>query len=73
MRDTTVVGRSQNPLSGSAGDSGSFMFDILDTPPAGLHTYSLKAFSNGANAVTLQTGAGGSGNNYPASIRVEKA
>jgi hypothetical protein len=69
-RDSTVVGQvfagTVNTTLQGAG------FDVLDTPTAGAHTYAVKAFVS-AGTLTVDAGAGGSGNLVPGWLRVTKA
>ena len=66
LRDGVVI--SQLVISGQ-----SYYQEYFDTPPAGNHIYSVKAFTNGANNLTLTAGPGGPGNVQPAYMRVIKA
>jgi hypothetical protein len=70
LRDANVLGYGR---VGSAGTLEQAVFmKLRDTPAAGSHTYSLKAFVN-SNNMTPQAGPGGSGNLAPAFLRVVKA
>jgi hypothetical protein len=69
-RDSTVVGQVfggtiNTTLQGIA-------FDLFDTPAAGAHTYAVKAFVS-TGTLTVDVGAGGSGNLVPGHLRVTKA
>jgi hypothetical protein len=69
-RDTTVVGQAfggtvNTTLQGAA-------FELFDTPAKGSHTYSVKAFVT-TGTLTVEVGAGGSGNLLPGWLRVTKA
>jgi|SRR5215471_19005074 len=69
-RDATPLGQFQDrgPASGTTVVvTGS----VFDTPAAGTHTYSVKAFST-ASGDTVYAGAGGSGNLLPAWLRVTR-
>ena len=69
-RDTTVLGQVfGGTVNTTLQEVG---FAIFDTPAAGAHTYSLKAFVS-AGTLTVNAGAGGSGNLVPAWLRVTKA
>lgn len=70
FRDSTVVGQFS---SGSNGNGQPISGAVFDTPSAGAHTYTVKAFTNGANNLTLSAGPGGSGQLVPAFLRVTKA
>jgi len=59
-----------------AGGGNAAKVEAFDTPTAAAHTYSLKAFCDaiGANQIPqVIAGAGGSGNQLPAYLRVTKA
>jgi hypothetical protein len=69
-RDSTVVGQVfggtvNTTLQGTE-------FELFDTPAAGSHTYEVKAFVS-AGTLTVDVGAGGSGNLVPGWLRVSKA
>lgn len=69
-RDATVVGQVfggtvNTTLQGTD-------CEIFDTPPTGAHTYTLKAFVS-TGTLTVNAGAGGSGNLVPGWLRVTKA
>jgi hypothetical protein len=69
-RDTTVVGQAfggtvNTTLQGAA-------FELFDTPAKGSHTYAVKAFVT-TGTLTVEVGAGGSGNLLPGWLRVTKA
>lgn len=69
-RDSTVVGQvyggTVNTTLQGAG------LEIFDTPAAGAHTYAVKAFVT-TGTLTVNAGAGGSGNLVPGYLRVTKA
>jgi hypothetical protein len=69
-RDSTVVGQvfggTVNTTLQGAG------FELFDTPSAGKHTYEVKAFVS-SGTLTVDAGAGGSGNLVPGWLRVTKA
>jgi len=69
-RDSTVVGQ----VFGGTVDTtlGATVFDVLDTPPAGAHTYEVKAFVSGGT-LSIHAGGGGSGALVPGWLRVTKA
>ena len=83
LRDSTVLGQSRvfpQMASGAgaplAGGGNAAKVEAFDTPTAAAHTYSLKAFCDaiGANQIPqVIAGAGGSGNQLPAYLRVTKA
>lgn len=70
LRDSTVVGQvfggTVNTVLPGAG------FELFDTPAAGAHTYEVKAFVS-TGTLTVDVGAGGSGNLVPGWLRVTKA
>jgi hypothetical protein len=69
-RDTTVIGQ----VSGGTVNTTLQVadFELFDTPPTGAHTYAVKAFVSASN-MTVNVGAGGSGNLIPGWLRVTKA
>jgi hypothetical protein len=69
-RDSTVVGQ----VFAATVDTivGASQFELFDTPPAGAHTYAVKAFVT-TGTLTVDVGAGGSGNLVPGWLRVTKA
>lgn len=75
LRDTTVVGQAVILETGGTLVSGEGpKAECFDTPPAGAHTYSVKAFSAATSPnYTVKAGAGGSGVLVPAYLRVTKA
>jgi hypothetical protein len=69
-RDTTVIGQI---FGGTVNTSlQGTEFELFDAPAAGLHTYKVKAFVS-AGTLTVNVGAGGSGNLVPGWLRVTKA
>jgi hypothetical protein len=69
-RDTTVLGQV---FGGTVNTTTPAVdFDLYDTPAAGAHTYAVKAFVS-ASTLTVNAGAGGSGNLLPGWLRVTKA
>ena len=69
-RDSTVIGQV---FAGTVNTtSPGIDFDLFDTPAAGAHTYAVKAFVS-ASTLTVNAGAGGSGNLVPGWLRVTKA
>ena len=69
-RDSTVVGQV---FGGTVNTTlQAIEFELLDTPAAGAHTYAVKAFVSGGT-LTVNVGAGGSGNLVPGWLRVTKA
>lgn len=75
LRDATVVGQAVILETGSTFMNGGAANAVcFDTPAAGAHTYSVKAFSVATSPnYTVKAGAGGSGNLVPAYLRVTKA
>jgi hypothetical protein len=69
-RDSTVIGQ----VSGGAVNTSreATEFEVFDTPAAGAHTYEVKAFVS-TGTLTVNAGAGGSGNLVPGWLRVTKA
>jgi hypothetical protein len=72
LRDTTVIGQVRVVTYTTSAALYPPIGEVFDTPSAGAHTYSVKAFVSTGNA-TIQAGAGGSGNLVPAFLRVTKA
>jgi len=72
LRDTTVIGQTQNNLASGGSGTGAAFITAFDAPSAGAHTYKISAFVT-ANSMTVNAGAGGSGNLVPAYLRVTKA
>lgn len=74
-RDSTVVGRShvgrQAPNGAQAQSNASV--SLFDTPSAGTHVYSFRAFKAGPSPFTVYAGPGGSGEYLPAFMRITKA
>jgi len=69
-RDTTVLGQV---YGGTVNTTLQGMhLEIFDTPPAGAHTYAVKAFVSGST-LTVGAGTGVSGALVPAWLRVAKA
>lgn len=69
-RDTTVVGQV---FGGTINTTlQGLEFEVFDTPAAGAHTYEVKAFVS-SGTLTVDVGAGGSGNLVPGWLRVSKA
>lgn len=66
--DTTVIGQA---VAGTR--DGPFQIRAFHTPAAGSHTYALKAFTDGSNAITINAGAGLTGNLLPGFLRVTRA
>lgn len=69
-RDSTVVGQVFGGTINTTQPGAEF--EIFDTPAAGAHTYQVKAFVS-TGTLTVNVGAGGSGNLVPGWIRVTKA
>jgi hypothetical protein len=69
-RDSTVVGQIFGGTVNTT--SQGCEFELFDTPGAGAHTYAVKAFVSGGT-LTVNVGAGGSGNLVPGWLRVTKA
>ena len=69
-RDSTVVGQV---FGGTVNTSQQGVeFELFDTPSTGAHTYAVKAFVS-TGTLTVNVGAGGSGNLVPGWLRVSKA
>lgn len=69
-RDSTVVGQV---FAGTVNTTlQGVEFELFDTPAAGAHVYAVKAFVS-AGTLTVNAGAGGSGNLVPGWLRVTKA
>lgn len=69
-RDSTVLG---HVFGGTVNTTLQGVgFELFDTPPAGAHTYAVKAFVS-SGTLTVGAGAGGSGNLVPGWLRVTKA
>lgn len=77
LRDTTVIGQIKKELSGGGWAADPLNAEVFDTPSAGAHVYSVKAFVNTTTGVShsavVNAGAGGSGNFTPAFLRVTRA
>jgi hypothetical protein len=75
LRDTTVIGQAVILESGGTlVSSKAAKAECFDTPPAGSHTYAVKAFAAATSPnYTVKAGAGGSGALVPAFLRVTKA
>lgn len=69
-RDSTVVGQVYGGTVNTTLQGAEF--ELFDTPAVGAHTYAVKAFVN-ASTLTVNAGAGGSGNLVPGWLRVTKA
>jgi hypothetical protein len=54
----------------NAGPFNELRLGFRDTPPAGAHTYSARAWSDSANGGTVRAGAGGQNNLAPGFLRV---
>ena len=69
-RDSTVIGQI---FGGTVNTTlPGCEFEVFDTPAAGAHTYAVKAFVS-TGTLTVNAGAGGSGNLVPGHLRVTKA
>jgi hypothetical protein len=69
-RDSTVIGQV---FGGTVNTTlQATECELFDTPAVGAHTYAVKAFVSGGT-LTVNVGAGGSGNLVPGWIRVTKA
>ena len=69
-RDSTVIGQV---FGGTINTSlEAIEFELFDTPAAGAHAYAVKAFVS-TGTLTVNVGAGGSGNLIPGWLRVTKA
>lgn len=75
LRDTTLVGQAVILESGQSFVNGNGpKAECFDTPAAGAHTYSAKAFVAATSPnYTIKAGGGGSGAPLPAFLRVTKA
>lgn len=71
-RDTTPIGRIAVGNFGNA-PGLPLKAEMFDTPSAGSHTYSVKAYVGSAGSVLVKCGSGGSGNMTPAFLRVTRA
>lgn len=69
-RDATVIGQVFGGTVNTT--TAGIDFDLYDTPAAGAHTYTVKAFVS-ASTLTVNAGAGGSGTLVPGWLRVTKA
>lgn len=69
-RDGTVVGQVYGGTVNTT-LQGTHL-ELFDTPSTGLHTYAVKAFVS-TSTLTVNVGAGGSGNLVPGWLRVSKA
>lgn len=69
-RDSTVIGQV---FGGTVNTTLQGVdFEVFDTPAVGAHTYTVKAFVS-ASTLTVNAGAGGSGNLVPGWLGVTKA
>lgn len=69
-RDSTVIGQV---FGGTVNTTAAGLeLELIDTPAVGAHTYAVKAFVSGST-LTVNAGAGGSGNLVPGFLRVTKA
>jgi hypothetical protein len=74
FRDAAGIGQVKNSTITGGTTVGPLSFAVFDTPPAGAHTYSIRAFvAASANTTTVNAGAGGAGTQVPAYLRVTKA
>jgi len=69
-RDSTVIGQVFGGVVNTTQEG--IEFELFDTPAAGAHAYAVKAFVSGGT-LTVNAGAGGSGNLVPGWLRVTKA
>jgi hypothetical protein len=69
-RDSTVIGQAFGGTVNTTAEAVSYA--VFDTPAVGAHTYAVKAFVS-ASTLTVNAGAGGSGNLVPGWLRVTKA
>lgn len=69
-RDSTVVGQVSAGTVNTL--EGAVRLELFDTPAVGAHTYAVKAFVS-TGTLTVNVGAGGSGNLLPGWLRVTKA
>lgn len=70
LRDSTVLGTFGDKAA-TSGATTQVYGSVFDTPPAGAHTYSLKAYAAAAGD-TVWAGPGGSGQQVPGYLRVTK-
>lgn len=73
LRDSTVLGQMVCDLDHNDDDGSPLHCVTYDTPPAGTHTYTVKAFLSAGGTVLVKAGAGGSGTLLPGYLRVTKA
>lgn len=73
LRDTTVLGQMICDLDHNNDDGSPLHCVTYDTPPAGTHTYAVKAFLSASGTTLIKAGTGGSGNLLPGYLRVTKA
>lgn len=69
-RDSAVIGQVYGGTVNTS--SPGLEFELFDTPAVGAHTYAVKAFVS-TSTLTVNAGAGGSGNLTPGWLRVTKA
>lgn len=69
-RDSTVIGQVFGGTVNTTLQAADF--ELFDSPPAGAHQYAVKAFVS-TGTLTVNAGAGGSGNLLPGWLRVTKA
>jgi hypothetical protein len=73
LRDSTVLGHAVIWQSGTSSVRFSSPAMFFDTPPAGSHTYAVKAYCDVSTGAFIGAGPGGSGSLFPAFMRVTKA
>jgi len=70
-RDATVIGMAKVSHYATGPTAMPVTASVFDTPAAGAHTYSVKAYVS-TGTVTVQAGPGGSGQYTPAYLRVTR-
>jgi hypothetical protein len=71
FRDSTVIGRTYLYIQSSSFDVGPIKLEAFDTPSAGAHTYTIKAYVS-SNSGTIHAGSGGAGSWAPAFLRTTR-
>lgn len=74
LRDAVVIGQARSGFAGGTGpiEEMALKAEVFDTPTAGAHAYSIKAFVSGSSGV-VRAGLGVSGALLPAFLRVTRA
>lgn len=73
LRDATVLGSEDHGTQITPGRGPAIHTVFLDTPPAGAHVYTIKAYSQDALAHKINAGAGGAGNLSKTWIKTKRA